>query len=99
LTINKPVTFEYEGKANDKSVADLESYTFPAGSRRYQDMGCQGYTCEGSTIVQPKKKPPGGELTSPETAANHAISSIRIRMEHAIGGVKRYRMVKTRYAS
>jgi hypothetical protein len=84
----------YEGKANDKSLADLEGYTFPRGSCLYQDMGFQGYTCEGITIVQPKKKPPGGELTPPEKAANRSISSIRIRIEHAIGGVKRDRMVK-----
>jgi hypothetical protein len=83
-----------EGKANDKSLADLEGYTFPPGSFLYQDMGFQGYTCEGITIVQPKKKPPGRELTPPEQAANRSISSIRIRIEHAIGGVKRYRMVK-----
>jgi hypothetical protein len=57
-------------------------------------MGFQGYTCDGSTIVQPKKKPSGGELTPLEKATNRAISSIRIRIEHAIGGVKRYRMVK-----
>jgi hypothetical protein len=84
----------YEGKANDKSLADLEGYTFPPGSCLYQDMGFQGYTREGITIVQPKKNPPGGELTPPEKAANRAISSIRIRIEHAIGGVKRYRIVK-----
>jgi DDE superfamily endonuclease len=84
----------YEGKANDKSLADLEGYTFPPGSCLYQDMGFQGYTCEGITIVQPKKKPPGGELTPPEKAANRALSSIRIRIEYAIGGVKRDRMVK-----
>lgn len=57
-------------------------------------MGFQGYACEGLTIVQPKKKPPGGELTPPEKARNRMISSVRIRIEHAIGGVKRYRMVK-----
>ena len=83
-----------EGKAHDKSLAELEGYTFPRGSCRYQDMGCQGYTCAGITIVQPKKKPPGRELTPPEKAANRAISSMRIRIEHAIGGVKRYRIVK-----
>jgi hypothetical protein len=44
-------------------------------------------------MVQPKKTPPGGELTPPEQAANRASSSIRIRIEHAIGGVKRSRMV------
>lgn len=84
----------YEGKANDKSLAELEGYTFPPGSCLYQDMGFQGYTCEGLTLFQPKKKPPGGELTPPEKAGNRAISSISIRIEHVIGGVKRDRIVK-----
>jgi hypothetical protein len=45
-------------------------------------------------MVQPKKKPRGGELTPTEKATNRRISAIRIRIEHAIGGVKRYRIVK-----
>jgi DDE superfamily endonuclease len=84
----------YEGKVNDKTLADLEGYTLPHGSCLYQDMGFQGFILTGSTIVQPKKKPRGGELTPSEQATNRAISSISIRIEHAIGGVKRYRMVK-----
>ena len=84
----------YEGKMHDKSLADLEGYTFPPGSCLYQDMGFQGFVLAGVTIIQPQKKPRGGELTPLEKAANRAISSIRIRIEHAIGGVKRYRMVK-----
>jgi DDE superfamily endonuclease len=83
-----------EGKAHDKNLAELEGYTLPQGSCLYQDMGFQGFLLHGITIVQPKKKPRGGELTPLETATNRAISSIRIRIEHAIGGVKRYRMVK-----
>jgi hypothetical protein len=84
----------YEGKANEKRLAALEGYTLPQGSCLDQDMGLQGYPCEGITIVQPNKKPPGRELTPLEKAANRAISSIRIRSEHAIGGVKRDRIVK-----
>jgi len=84
----------YEGKANDKSLADLEGYSLPPGSYLYQDMGFQGFVLAGVMIVQPKKKPRGGELTPPEKATNRRISSIRIRIEHAIGGVKRYRIVK-----
>jgi hypothetical protein len=84
----------YEGKAHDKSLADLEGYTLPQGSCLYQDMGFQGFIRNGITIVQPKKKPRGGELTPPEKVTNRAISSIRIRIEHAIGGVKRSRIVK-----
>jgi DDE superfamily endonuclease len=40
------------------------------------------------------KKPHGGELTPPEQEMNRRISSIRIRIEHAIGSVKRCRIVK-----
>ena len=83
-----------EGKASDKSLAELAGYTLPAGSYLYQDKGFQGFFLPGITIVQPKKKPPGGELTPPEQATNRRISSIRIRIEHAIGGVKRDRIVK-----
>ena len=41
-----------------------------------------------------EEKPPDGELTPLEKAANRVISSTRIHIEHAIGRVKRYRMVK-----
>ena len=56
----------YEGKANDKSFADLDGYTFPPGRCLYQAMGFQGYTCAGMTIVQPKKKPPGEAFSDGE---------------------------------
>jgi hypothetical protein len=84
----------YEGKIHDKTMAKLVEYTLPPDSGLYQDMGFQGYILAGVTIFQPKKKPRGGELTPPEKANNRRISSIRIRIEHAIGGVKRYRIVK-----
>jgi hypothetical protein len=84
----------YAGKAHDKSLADLEGYTFPEGSCLSQDMGFQGFTCDGITSLQPMKKPAGRDLSPLEKATNRTISSIRIRIEHAIGGVKRYRMVK-----
>jgi hypothetical protein len=48
----------------------------------------------GGTTLQPKKKPRGKELTQDEKEDNRRISKIRIRIEHAIGGVKRYRIVK-----
>jgi hypothetical protein len=75
-------------------MAEITGYTLPAGSWLYQDKGFQGFFLPGITIVQPKKKPPSGELTPPEQATNRQISSIRMRIEHAIGGVKRYRIVK-----
>jgi hypothetical protein len=83
-----------EGRKHDKRIADEAGYTFPEGSTVCQDTGFQGFRPEGVLIVQPKKKPRGGELTADEKAENGRISSIRIRVEHAIGGVKRYRIVK-----
>lgn len=84
----------YDGKASDNSLADLEGYTLPHGSCLYQDRGFQGVILNGITIVQPKKKPRGEELTTPEKATHRTISSLRIRIAHAMGGVKRYRIVK-----
>jgi hypothetical protein len=60
----------YEGKASDKSIAELVGYTLPAGSCLYQDKGFQGFVLPGITIVQPQKTPRGGELTPPEQAMN-----------------------------
>jgi hypothetical protein len=45
-------------------------------------------------MFSPQKKPRGGERTPPAKATNRRIASNRIRIEHAIGGVKRYRIVK-----
>jgi hypothetical protein len=84
----------YEGKASDKSLAEFAGDTLPPGSYLYQERGSQGFCLQDVTLVQPKKTPRGGELTPPEKANNRRISSIRIRLEHAIGRVKRYRIVK-----
>ena len=83
-----------EGQASEKSLAALAGYSLPPGSCLDQEKGLQGFCLPDVTIVQPKRTPPGGELTPPEKATNRRISSIRIRIEHAIGGVKRYRIVK-----
>lgn len=88
------LTITCEGKKHDKRVSDEAGYTLPEGSMLYQDTGFQGFTIAGVLIIQPKKKPRGKELTLEDKEDNRAISKIRIRVEHAIGGVKRYRIVK-----
>jgi hypothetical protein len=88
------LTITCEGKKHDKKIADETAFTLPEGSCLYQDTGFQGFALEGVTIIQPKKKPRGRDLTPEEKELNRQISSIRIRVEHAIGGVKRYRIVK-----
>ena len=82
------------GTASDQSLAELAGDTVPPGSCLYQDQGFQGFSLPDMTLVQPQKTPRGGERTPPEQATNRRMSSISIRIEHAIGGVKRDRMVK-----
>ena len=44
-----------------------------------------------------KKKPRGKELTGEEKAQNKVISSIRVRVEHAIGGITRMRITTDKF--
>ena len=44
-----------------------------------------------------KKKPKGKELTCVEKQENKRISGVRIKVEHAIGGMKKCRIVKERF--
>lgn len=62
------------------------------------DLGYQGfvkdYDCQ--EVSQPFKKPRKAELSVKEKATNKQISSGRIYVEHAIGGLKRYRYLSDR---
>jgi hypothetical protein len=75
-------------------LADESDYCLPEGSILIQDTGFQGFTLENVAILQPKKKPKGSSLSDLDKHINQWLSSLRIRIEHAIAGVKRYRIVK-----
>jgi len=85
------------GKKHDKKLADDEDHRFPAGSHLWQDTGFQGYRPEGVVIHQPQKKPKGGELTLAQKEQNQLLSRQRIGVEHAIGGLKVYHIVRDIY--
>lgn len=65
------------------------------------DLGYQGIQSdyEGDLIEIPHKKPrkskkdPHPELTAEQRAANKAVSQVRIFIEHAIGGMKRFNIL------
>lgn len=82
-----------DGKVHDKKLADEHDLRFPENSKLWQDTGFQGYAPSNVTIIQPKKKPRGGELTLEEKTNNTAISKQRITVEHSIGGVKVFAIV------
>jgi len=69
------------------------------------DLGYQGVQSDyvGETIAIPTKKPPKSQknpapqLTEDQKAANQALSRVRVFVEHAIGGLKRYNIVVHRF--
>ena len=87
----------YEGHVHDKKICDEEPLLIPKGIRLWQDTGFIGHGSDRVEICMPKKKPKGKELTTVEKQENRRIARIRIRVEHAIGGMKKYRIVKERF--
>jgi DDE superfamily endonuclease/Helix-turn-helix of DDE superfamily endonuclease len=83
------------GKTHDKRLADktLLGLRLPPTVSVLADTGFQGLSKQHANTLIPTKKPRGGFLTDDEKAMNHLISSYRIVVEHAIGGMKRFRSV------
>jgi hypothetical protein len=84
----------YAGSVHDKSIVNDEKWEFPDGTIVYQDSGFQGFNPSNVITKQPMKKPKGKDLTEEQKAENKKISAIRIRIEHIIGSVKIFRIVK-----
>jgi hypothetical protein len=83
-----------EGKKHDKKLAEEQDVRFPAGSKLWKDTGFQGYEPQAVQTFQPKKKPRGADLTAEEKAHNRTLSRERIGVEHSLGGVKVYHIVR-----
>lgn len=80
-------------KTHDKRMADT-MYSFPIPCFLYQDTGYQEYAPEKATVIQPIKKRKEKELSEEQKEFNKKVSSIRVRVEHAIGDAKFMRIVK-----
>lgn len=87
------------GKVHDKKLSDkaLAVVRVPKEVTLLADTGFVGIDKQHPNTLLPKKKPRGGVLTDAEKAMNRLISSVRIGVEHAIGGMKRFRAVSDIY--
>jgi hypothetical protein len=72
---------------------------FPKGITLWLDLGFTGVDKDypDASVMMPKKKPRGKELNGKEKAQNKVISSIRVWVEHAIGGIKRMRITTDKF--
>jgi len=86
----------YNDHVHDKRMMDEQPLNLPSGITLWQDTGFIGYKPDNVLVMMSAKKPKGKSLTDSQKAKNREISSFRILVEHAIGEVKRCRIVKER---
>jgi len=84
----------YQGSVHDKSICDEEELYFTKEVTLWLDSGFEGYNPEKAIINRPKKKPRKKELTDEEKKLNQSISRVRVKVEHAIGQCKVFKIVK-----
>lgn len=78
-----------EGSMHDKKICDNQPIHFPPGIKLWQDTGFLGHNPKNVKVMMSTKKPKGSELSDEQKESNRSISSFRVLVEHAIGGVKK----------
>jgi hypothetical protein len=87
----------FQGSTHDKKLYEKTELTFPDKDQcLLGDLGFQGIDPQNVLVVMPEKKPKGKELSSQQKSVNTFISSIRVKVEHDIAGVKRCRIIRNK---
>jgi hypothetical protein len=89
-----------QGSQHDKKILEKSQIPniIPKDVTVWVDLGFQGLNKQKDLdIMIPHKKPKGKELTTEQKQENQTIASIRIVVENAICGVKRYNSVSQIY--
>ena len=93
------ITPVYVGKSHDFGIFKEENLVeaLPPRVPIYIDTGFEGLNSlrDDLNIRKPKKKPRGRKLNGGEKLGNRLISRERVKVEHAIGGFKRFKIVSS----
>jgi len=84
----------FEGKMHDKKIADEQPIEFEKETELLQDSGFVGHRPKNAKVKQPYKNTKLNKLTDDQKLENKAQARKRVRVEHAISGIKRLRIVK-----
>lgn len=89
------LTKQKSGRRHDKRLADKAGVfeQMPEEIDVYADTAFTGAQRIHERTYLPKRKPRGRNLTVEEKELNTLISLVRVVVEHAIGGIKRYRCI------
>ena len=88
------LSLTYEGSVHDKNICDEEQIRFDLPVVLWQDFGFIGLNPDNAQMYCPIKKPKGKELLPEQKAFNRQLSIKRVKVEHAIGQCKVFRIVK-----
>lgn len=83
------VSTSFPGNTHDKKIYDKTALKLPPGAK---GVGDTGYL--GTDLTQPVKKKKGQQRTKAQRKYNRKISRLRIKAEHAIAKMKRFRVVR-----
>ena len=84
----------FEGKEHDKTILLESDIKFYKEIEALVELAYKGLSIKNVTIIIPEKKPKNKELTEIQKESNKQKSKIRVRIEHAISGVKRLHILK-----
>lgn len=87
------------GRRHDKRLADKQALFegIPESVTVWADTGFLGAAKQHKNTMIPKKASKGNPLTYQEKQENKVIAGLRVIVEHAIGGMKRFRSVADIY--
>lgn len=86
-----------DGTIHDKKALDKEELKTDIPVNLGVDLGFEGLEIGNVRVVLPWKKPKGKELTELQKQQNTCFARRRIKVEHAIAGIKRNRSVQDIY--
>jgi len=93
----------WRGAIHDKKMADYELPHFQMEGLDQlwlaKDTAYESYCPEGITLLEPFRARRNKPLTQLQKKINTWVSSVRIVVEHAIGGLKRLRIVSEKWRS
>mgnify|MGYP001590196213 CR=1 FL=1 len=81
------------GRRHDKRIVDKSILKIPDYVGKWADTGFQGLHKLYQNVVMPKKGTKKNPLMPEDKMNNKIISSFRAVVEHAIGGIKRFRVL------
>lgn len=83
----------YCGAVHDKRICAAENWRFGKSFTLLTDTGFQGLKLDNVRVIMPTKKPRAKELSEDQVRENRWIGHVRVRIEHVIGSIKRFRIV------